>query len=253
MNFDLDACLRQSRPLDTSDIRWEDVPAHPLAPGAVRTLRYMQDIEAHTIIYLKALLATRAVDDPDVAAFLPVWAYEEAFHGRALDRFLDAAGHPKRPRPRSRRTLAEAVRQALARGMSRLTDDFIAVHMTWGAVNELTTLRGYERLLRLARHPVLDTLLRRIMRDESRHFAFYYAQAERRLAKPSAARLTRFLLERAWAPVGTGVQPDAEVAFLTGYLFGGEEGLAAARSVDERISRLPGMEGLGLLTAAVRR
>jgi hypothetical protein len=29
----------------------------------------MQDIESHTIIYLRALLATRAVDDPDIATF----------------------------------------------------------------------------------------------------------------------------------------------------------------------------------------
>jgi hypothetical protein len=27
----------------------------------------MQDIESHTIIYLRALLATRAIDDPEVA------------------------------------------------------------------------------------------------------------------------------------------------------------------------------------------
>lgn len=89
--------------------------------------------------------------------------YEEAYHGRALARFLEAAG---------------------------------GVHMTWGAIQELTTMRGYERLSELAGHPILTTLLRRIMSDESRHFAFYYAQAEKRLAAPGAARLTRFLLER---------------------------------------------------------
>jgi hypothetical protein len=35
--------------------------------------------------------------------------------------------------------------------------------MTWGAINELTTLTGYRRLVAVARHPVLTELLERIM------------------------------------------------------------------------------------------
>ena len=44
----------------------------------------MQDIESHTIVYLRTLLSTRAMDDPEVATFLACWFYEETFHGRAL-------------------------------------------------------------------------------------------------------------------------------------------------------------------------
>ena len=54
----------------------------------------MQDIESHTIVYERELPKTRAIDDPEVATFLACWLYEETFHGRALRRFLDAAGHP---------------------------------------------------------------------------------------------------------------------------------------------------------------
>ena len=50
----------------------------------------MQDIETHTIVYLRTILATRAIDDPEVATFLACWFYEETFHGRALARFLAA-------------------------------------------------------------------------------------------------------------------------------------------------------------------
>ena len=125
--------------------------------------------------------------------------------------------------------------------------------MTWGAIQELTTLRGYERLSERAGHPILSKLLRRIMSDESRHFAFYYAQAEKRLAASGAARLARFLLERAWAPVGTGVQPDAEVRFVGGYLFGGDAGLACARAIDRTIRELPGLEGIPLLERYLQR
>jgi hypothetical protein len=226
-----------------------------VAPEVLRTLRYMQDIESHTIMYLKTLLATRAVDDPEMATFLACWLYEETFHGRAIARFLAAAGAPLGPRPRprswrSRGDQAEAVAVAFA---ARAWPDFVAVHMTWGAINELTTLTGYDRLRAVAGHPVLAELLARIMRDESRHFYFYYRQAERRLERSLVARITRTIIDRFWAPVGSGVQPDEETRFLAGYLFDGADGRAAAQRVDETIRRLPGFGDVRLLEAWIER
>src|ERR1700752_770121 len=95
--FDIDAYLARTRALDVSGIAWADVPKHPVTAETIRTLRYMQDIESHTIVYLRSLLATRAIDDPDVARFLACWVYEETFHGLALERFLAAAGHAAGP------------------------------------------------------------------------------------------------------------------------------------------------------------
>ena len=86
--FDLDAYISRSRALDLAAIPWDQVPKHPLSQETVRALRYMQDIESHTIIYLRALLDTRAIDDPEVATFLACWLYEETFHGIALARFV---------------------------------------------------------------------------------------------------------------------------------------------------------------------
>src|SRR4029450_12726286 len=48
------------------------------------------------------LLATRAIDDPEVATFLACWLHEETFHGLALARFLAAAGYRVDPRPAGR-------------------------------------------------------------------------------------------------------------------------------------------------------
>jgi hypothetical protein len=45
--------------------------------------------------------------------------------------------------------------------------------MTWGAINEWCTHAGYARLIERERHPVLTELLERIMRQETRHVAFY--------------------------------------------------------------------------------
>src|SRR5687767_12848915 len=100
--FDLDGYGARLGALDLSATPWNDVPRYPVTPETLRTLRYMQDVESHTIIYLRSLLATRAVDDPEVATFLACWVYEETFHGLALGRFLEAAGHPLGPRRRPR-------------------------------------------------------------------------------------------------------------------------------------------------------
>jgi len=137
--------------------------------------------------------------------------------------------------------------------VARTWPGFVAVHMVWGAINELTTLTGYQRLAELEPHPALVDLLGRIIRDESRHFSFYYHQAERRLDRPAVRRVARSLVDRFWAPVGSGVQPDPEVRFVAGFLFGGSAGLAVARKIDATIRRLPGFEDVALVEAWLER
>ena len=253
--FDLDSYVGRSRAVDLAAIDWAEVPRHPVPSEVVRTLRYMQDIESHTIIYLRVLLATRAIDDPDVATFLACWVYEETFHGIALARFLEAAGSPvgERPMPRGQEPLGKRIEAAATAMVSKAWPDFCAVHMTWGAINELTTLTGYRRLAARCDHPVLTDLLERIILDESRHFFFYYRQAEIRLQRRAVARVARLLVDRFWSPVGTGVQPEAELRFLATYLFAGPEGRAAARKVDDTIRRLPGFETVRLLESWMDR
>jgi hypothetical protein len=137
---------------------------------------------------------------------------------------------------------------------SMLTGHVIALHMSWGAVNEWTTQAGYARLAERAGHPVLSELLRRIMRQEGRHIDFYMSEAEKRLgANRAAQRLTRAMLAKFWAPVGSGIMPRDDVAFLVGYLFGGPDGVQAAQRIDRRISGLPGLAELTLVGQAVDR
>jgi hypothetical protein len=76
VEFDLDRYLRNSKKVDLSAIEWERVPDHALSDGDVMCLHYMMDIEAHTVIYLRDLLATRAAADPQITAFLSCWVYE---------------------------------------------------------------------------------------------------------------------------------------------------------------------------------
>jgi hypothetical protein len=251
--FDLDAYISRSGAVDLQSIAWDQVPMHPLSEDTVRTLRYMQDIESHTIIYLRTLLTTRAIDDPEVATFLACWLYEETFHGIALARFLSAAGHAIAPRPRSAMTVTQAIEARFTSWLAWAWPDFVAVHMVWGAINELTTLTGYRRLCAVTDHPILRDLLDRIVLDESRHFFFYFRQAEQRLARTGTARVARALVERFWAPVGSGVQPASETRFLARHLFSGVDGRAAAHKVDATIRDLPGFAGVPLLEAWIDR
>jgi len=116
-------------------------------------------------------------------------------------------------------------------------------------VNELTTLSGYHALTRRCPdHPVLHQLLRKVIQDERRHFAFYRAQAKARLTdRPRAGRLVRSALKAFWTPVGAGPKTEEEVDALVLYLFGDSpEGREALRELDATIAEIPGLEGLTL-------
>jgi hypothetical protein len=216
----------------------------------------MHDVEFHTVCYLRDLLLTSAHQDPEITAFLSFWVYEEFWHGEAIADVLAAHGEPAGDHRVGalRRSLGgrEQLKPLAMMMASRvLGHDFVALHMTWGAINEWTTQAGYARLVRLAGHPTLTELLRRIMRQEGRHIDFYASQAERRLAASRRAQgATRFALRRFWRPVGSGVMPDAECHFVARYLFGDDQGRETARRIDRRIDRLSGLGGLRLLERA---
>src|SRR5204862_8179375 len=132
--------------------------ATPLPVGEARCLAYMMDIETHTVIFLRDLLATRAAFDPEVTAFLSCWVYEELWHGEAFSRFLGEAGYDLSPdgervwgdAPYPSRYVRNSRIRELAGGKgywshvgsmvgSKLVRDFVSVHMAWGAANELST------------------------------------------------------------------------------------------------------------------
>jgi len=218
----------------------------------------MHDVEYHTVCYLRDLLLTPAHSDPEVTAFLGLWVYQEQWHGEALAAVLaahgEASGMARIEPMRSRLGWKDRIRPLLMTFGGWLAgEDFVAVHMAWGAVNEWTTQAGYSLLGRRARHPVLSELFGRIMRQEGRHVDFYASQARARLARsPRAQRLARFALRQFWKPVGSGIMPEAETRFMAEYLMGDEMGQSAARRIDRQIDRLAGLARLDLVTSATR-
>jgi hypothetical protein len=242
-----------SRPIDLDGIDWDAIPRHPIDGDILRVLLYMQDVESHTVVFPRTFFSKRALEDDYVGPFLVCWLYEEGMHGRALSKFLDCAGHPVPPRVHARTTMRDRLDRMVTRTMSAVWKDFLALHMTWGAVHECTTIQAYRRLSERNEHPVLNELLRRIMRDEARHFAFYLWQAEQRLAPRGVARIVRMIMNRFYTPVGASHQADADARWVSGFLFDGEEGRSAAQHVDQSISGLPGFSDAKLLWTWLER
>jgi hypothetical protein len=259
MRSTIDSYKARAGRLDLEGIDFDDFKDDPLSDDALRSLRYMHDVEHHTVCYLRDLLLTPAHQDPEITSFLSCWVFEEMWHGEALAQVLEShgevAGAPRVAALRRGRRRREAFTTLSTLGTAAFAGRaFVALHMAWGAINEWTTQAGYARLADVATHPTLRELLRRIMKQEGGHIDFYASEATRRLQQSvRAQRLTRVTLSHLWRPVGSGVMPRSEVGFLVRYLFSGDAGAAILARIDRRVDRLPGQENLHLLTDAMAR
>jgi rubrerythrin len=242
-----------SAPISLDGIDWDAIADFPCPAEVLKIVAYMQDVESHTVVFPRTIFSQQAVNDDIIGTFLICWLYEEGMHGRALAKFLECAGSPVPPRTRKRTTWMDHVDRTVTTLMAAVWKDFLALHMAWGAVHECTTIHAYQRLIALNDHPVLNELLRRIIRDEARHFSFYRWQAEQRLAQPATQRRVRAIMNRLYVPVGASHQPDQLARWVSGYLFDGEQGRAAAARVDRTISRLPGFGDAALLGDWLKR
>jgi rubrerythrin len=255
--LDIDRLVELSGAVKLDDLDWAACRRIGVTDAEERVLRYMADTETHTILYMRDLLAGHSARDPEITAFLAVWVYEELWHGRALGRLLAECGRPLSAdrygdvtRGASVREVVEAV---LSQAATYLTPKFIAGHMTWGAINELTAGAAYEALAERTANPVLAELLQRIVKQERKHFSFYYHQAEKRLAGDiGAQRLTRFMIKNFWTVVGSGVGGWDNLGFVAASLFGSEAEREPLRAAERRIQLLPGMEWFQSLTGQVR-
>jgi hypothetical protein len=258
MSFSIDRYKEESRKLDVTGIDWDAVAEHPLSKGDLFCLHYMMDIENHVSLYLSHLLVTRACMDPVLTAFLACWNYEELWHGENLGKLLnhygiEFDGDDRIAQIRAGLGFQNSLSIMTTMAGSWLLKDFSAIYLSIGAINELSTLSGYGALIRKSQHPVLKDLLSRIIKDERRHFAFYYNSAkEWLLGNRFAQRVDRAVLDRVWVPVGQGVKNQEEVDALALYLFDDAEGEADLARIDEKIGKLPGLEGIKLMSKSLR-
>jgi hypothetical protein len=243
--FDLERYLRNSKKVDISDIDLSQASQYPLTEDEIHCLTYMMDIESHTIVYLRSILSTCAIEDEDTTAFLSCWAYEEHFHGRTIGQFLSACGirfgQNRIAEVKHGTAFTEWLKDMGASMICQVTRHFHAAYLTYGAISELSTLEGYGVLAKRTRNPILAEILTRLAKDERRHFSFYYNKAKLQLREHNAQRLTTYIIKHFWLPVGGGVKPEAEVNWILNYVLRGAEGEAIARRIDQTIAKLPGL------------
>ena len=253
MTTDIEKYIGVSAKIETADLDWKQAEAAGLTDGERFVLTYFSDIESQTIRYLRTLLQMRTAFEPAVSAFLTTWSYEEFFHGYYLSRLMAECGHPLQQdrveQVQQRARLNERLESIFGPLISRVfSRQFPAVYMSFGAIQEMTTLRGYESPARSTTNPVLKTLCERIAKHERRHFAWYFNSAREYLAQSSLAqKLTRLLLKLNWVPVGAGVKSKEEVNKLFSILFPAERGRALVHEVDRKIGMLPGLGGIRLM------
>lgn len=243
-----------------SSIPWGEVKKHPLDMRFVPVLIYMRDVETLTDMYHRELVRTPTGKDPVISKFMERWGVEEVTHGEVINRFLNEFGieTDEKWQMQVRHAVSRIYRMNtfLITSLTNLVGKkFTATHMTFGAVHEMTTAQSYRRLIELTDHPVLTTILKAIIREESAHTQFYWSVARLELRKNDfAKKLARFVIQNFYYPVGQGSKPKKESEYAVSTLFGGRDGLETLdKTVTQRVQQLPGFADLTKINDRIGR
>ena len=258
---DIDQHVAVSQRVDIEDLDWGLARTFGLTAHEIESLKFFADIESQTVYYFLEVAKLQVARDPELLTFLTLWNYEEYFHSHAITRFMQECGvQVENATDRSTRIRAGARLKArvedLAQGlMARLMPKrFVALWMFWGALQECLTMQAYEEIIRTTQNPVLAEMFRRIAKQERRHFAYYFGQARERLAdNPRNQRFCRYIVQKFYAPVGSGVKDEAQSAALVARLFPGKRIYEVMSYIERRMGQLPGMTGLDACTRWAQR
>jgi acyl-[acyl-carrier-protein] desaturase len=160
------------------DLDWSAVRPDSLTDEDRSVVRFITFIEDHIPGYLTWLLKAFPVDgtaDIDVEEFgvnreyfrfFVAWAYDEERHAATLTRYQVATGMADTD---------DLLRELAAEGAKHfeLPYEHPLQAFTYTLVQEKATQLFYQRFMAAAHEPLLRDLLRRLARDEARHFALY--------------------------------------------------------------------------------
>ncbi len=230
---------------------WHTVKDTPIDEKFVPVLLYMRDVEVLTDMYHRELQRTPTGRDPVIAKFMERWGVEEITHGQVINRFLNEAGYETPDDWQSQTHLnVTKTYHTYTYLMTMLTNllgsRFTGTHMAFGAIHEMSTAQAYRRMKELANHPVLSIILEGIIREEAAHTHFYWSVAKLELQKSTTAqKIARKVIETFYVPVGQGSLAKSRAEYSVAMLFSGEGGVETIdRTVTQRASQLPGLDGL---------
>ena len=245
--------LKKSDRLKMEDLDWSQCENSELSRDEAYLLDYFADVEGQVFFYARDLMNTSSVRFPEVRNFLTIWSYQEHFHSVALRRILRESKKEiidnRDQLLRKKASFAEVLTDFAGHVFSKLfSKDYLALYLTWGAINEAMTMRGYSEIAQSTKHPVLAELCRRIAKQEAFHFGWYYTKAKEQLAQSSSTqKMVRYLLSKAWTPVGVGVKTREEFNQIMTILFAGDSKREEmVQFIDNSIHQLPGLSNLNL-------
>ena len=159
------------------DLDWAALRPERLTATDRSIVRFITFIEDHIPGYLTYFLDTFPVVGTDLGVeefcfnreyfrFLIAWAHDEERHASVLTRYQIEAGISEPEKLAVE--LAEEGRKQFSLPYGHPIQCF-----AYTLVQEKATQLFYQRFRNVVTEPVLDDLLNRLARDESRHFAFY--------------------------------------------------------------------------------
>jgi rubrerythrin len=248
--------IEVSQRVEIEDLDWALARKHGLTAKEIENLKFFADIESQTVYYFLEVAKLQVVRDPELLTFLTMWNYEEYFHSHAITRLMQECGVPvEDATERSTRIRAGARVKAKLEDFAQtmmaklMPKRFVSLWMFWGAIQECLTTQAYEEVIRSTHNPVLAEMFRRIAKQERRHFAYYFNQARERLeGNKRNQRFCRFIVQKFYAPVGSGVKDDAAAAAVVAGLFPGDRIFEVMSYIERRMAQLPGMDGLDACT-----
>jgi rubrerythrin len=248
--------IEVSQRVEIEDLDWALARKHGLTAKEIENLKFFADIESQTVYYFLEVAKLQVVRDPELLTFLTMWNYEEYFHSHAITRLMQECGVPvEDATERSTRIRAGARVKAKLEDFAQtmmaklMPKRFVSLWMFWGAIQECLTTQAYEEVIRSTDNPVLAEMFRRIAKQERRHFAYYFNQARERLeGNKRNQRFCRFIVQKFYAPVGSGVKDDSAAAAVVAGLFPGDRIFEVMSYIERRMAQLPGMDGLDACT-----
>ena len=261
-DFDIREYTRTAVGSHEDTLPLDEFTRHPLSPEALRALAYLRDLERYTMHHLRNVLVTPSHKDARLTAFIASWAFEKYWIGDAFDRILAVHETPAVAFHRKRNGFVRFAREFADRVSPIITsirantigEDFVAIHVTRGTVDELVSRASYTRLLEREPNGPLAEVIDRFQTLRARHLHFFEGETLRRLKESAKARaLTRSSLKHSWTPTGTDDQAIEETRFMMSYVFGDQRGKASIIEIDHLIDALPGQEGLRVMSKATKR
>src|SRR5699024_6394720 len=214
MAFDLRRFAESSEPVKYEDLDFDTFLSQPLDEQTLRSLRYMCDVEYHTSCFLRDLLVTPSHREEDAGGFMTMWNREEFWHGEALAAVLAKHGiivdYDELKAKRVKLGWAGALGPLKQSVMSNLVgSDFVAVHMVWGAGDDVSAGARYRGLGGMTDQPPPSPRLQRIAEQGTLHVASYTSEGRQRLqAAEGGERIVRLSRSRVWKPVGSGMRGE---------------------------------------------